>query len=134
MQEVVIFVGLQASGKTTYYNDRFSRTHIHISKDLLRNGNKQKKQMKKIEAALQEKLSIVVDNTNPSIQDRLPIIELGRKYKTRIICYYFSTKFSECMERNAARNEKIPEVGLKTTAKKLQIPSMEEGFDELFTI
>jgi tRNA uridine 5-carbamoylmethylation protein Kti12 len=31
--ECVIFVGLPASGKTTFHQQRFAATHRHISKD-----------------------------------------------------------------------------------------------------
>lgn len=33
MADCVIFIGLPASGKTTFYQRRFSATHRHISKD-----------------------------------------------------------------------------------------------------
>ena len=33
MAECVIFIGLPASGKTTFYQRRFAETHRHISKD-----------------------------------------------------------------------------------------------------
>ena len=36
MMEAVIFCGLQGSGKTTLYRDRFMETHVRISMDLLR--------------------------------------------------------------------------------------------------
>ncbi len=34
--EEVIFCGIQASGKTTFYRERFFDTHVRISLDLLR--------------------------------------------------------------------------------------------------
>ena len=34
MAEAVIFVGLQGSGKTTYFNDHFAATHEHVSRDI----------------------------------------------------------------------------------------------------
>ena len=36
--EVLIFCGLQASGKGTYYREYFSLTHLLISKDYLHRG------------------------------------------------------------------------------------------------
>lgn len=33
--EVVIFVGVQASGKTTFYHEKFAATHDHINLDTL---------------------------------------------------------------------------------------------------
>jgi len=51
--ELVIFIGLQASGKTTFRQTRFDGTHVIVSKDLLRNNRRpQSRQMHLIEAAL----------------------------------------------------------------------------------
>jgi predicted kinase len=38
--DVVIFTGLQASGKTTFYRSYYCNTHVLVSKDLLRNRRK----------------------------------------------------------------------------------------------
>ena len=35
--ELVVLVGLQASGKSTFCRERFAATHVHVSKDELRN-------------------------------------------------------------------------------------------------
>ena len=37
MAELVILVGLPGAGKTSFHRDRFTGTHVHVSKDLLRN-------------------------------------------------------------------------------------------------
>jgi predicted kinase len=37
MMEAVIFVGIQGSGKSTFYNERFVDTHIRINLDMLKN-------------------------------------------------------------------------------------------------
>jgi hypothetical protein len=34
--EAVIFIGVQASGKTSFYRQRFFETHLRISLDMLR--------------------------------------------------------------------------------------------------
>ncbi|MBW3570703.1 MAG: ATP-binding protein, partial [Gemmatimonadetes bacterium] len=34
--EAVILVGIQASGKSTFYQQRFFDTHVRISRDLIR--------------------------------------------------------------------------------------------------
>jgi predicted kinase len=36
--ECVILIGLPASGKSTFFRERFAATHDHVSKDLLRNN------------------------------------------------------------------------------------------------
>ena len=34
--EAVVFTGIQASGKSTFYRERFFHTHLRISLDLLK--------------------------------------------------------------------------------------------------
>jgi len=135
--ELVIFVGLQASGKTSFFRERFAATHEHVSKDLFRNNkNRNRRQAQLIEAALGAGSSVVVDNTNPTVEDRQPLIELGRKFGARIVGYYFESTVRECIGRNRRRTGKdqVPDVAIFATAKRLEPPSYSEGFDELFRV
>ena len=51
--ELIIFVGLQASGKSTYYHTHFAATHVHVSKDLMKNArSRDARQQEMIEEAL----------------------------------------------------------------------------------
>src|ERR671932_2710212 len=137
MFELVIFVGLQASGKSTFFRARFAASHTHVSKDRFRNNkNPNKRQAQLIEAALQEGKSVVVDNTNPTAEERRPLIELGRRYGAMIVGYYFESEVRRCLERNRQRTGKaqVPDVALYATAKKLVPPSYSEGFDELYGV
>src|SRR5215211_6182729 len=105
--ELVIFVGLQASGKSTFFHERFAATHEHVSKDLFRNNrNPNRRQAQLIEDALEEGRSVVVDNTNPTLEDRRALIELGGEYAARIVGYYFDASVRECLRRNEAREGK----------------------------
>ena len=53
--ECVILIGLPASGKSTFFRERFAGTHDHISKDLLRNNRRpQRRQEQLIEESLAE--------------------------------------------------------------------------------
>jgi predicted kinase len=65
--ELVVFVGLQASGKSTFFREGFAQTHEHVSKDLLpHNRDKNKRQENILRAALSAGRSVVVDNTSPT--------------------------------------------------------------------
>src|SRR5690242_10099962 len=91
--QLVIFTGLQATGKSTFYNAGFADTHLHISKDLLRNNkNRHRRQQQLIETALSKGHSVVVDNTNATIEDRAPLIAIGRAFNAEIVGYYFESR------------------------------------------
>jgi predicted kinase len=133
----VIFVGLQGSGKTTYYRDRFAATHVHVSKDLMKNArNREEKQQLMIEKALADGKSVVVDNTNPSAAVRAPLIALGRRCGAKIIGYFFDVPVKVAVERNRGREGKarVPDVAVYVTSKKLAAPKFEEGFDEIHVV
>lgn len=137
--EMIILMGLQASGKSTFYHTHFAATHEHVSKDLLRrskNKNKDQMQAERIERAFQEQRSVVVDNTNATIQDRLPLIDLGRRYGAKITGYYFQPEVSSSRKRNIQREGKaqVPDIAIFITANKFTPPSYAEGFDTLYYV
>jgi predicted kinase len=135
--ELIIFVGLQGSGKSTFYRRYFAETHELVSKDLFPNNRKPgRRQAQLIENALQAGRSVVVDNTNPTLEDRAALIQLGRQYDAEIIGYYFDAPVQQCLERNRQREgkAKVPVVAIYTTAKKLVRPAYEEGFDSLYSV
>jgi predicted kinase len=135
--ELIIFVGLQASGKSTYYHNHFAATHMHVSKDLMPNArNRDEKQRELIEAALVQGRSVVVDNTNPTPAVRAPLIEVGRRHGARVLAYYFETTVKDSVARNRLREGKarVPDVAIFVTAKKMVPPGFNEGFDEVRVI
>jgi predicted kinase len=134
--ESIVLIGLQASGKSTFYRQHFATTHELISKDLMPRKGKELRQTQLIEAALQAGKSLVVDNTNPSQLDRAAMIQQFQAYQATIIGYYFASQLDECMERNRQRTGKalVPDVGVFSTLKKLERPTYTEGFDRLYYV
>ncbi len=125
--ELIIFTGLQASGKSTFYHMHCATTFEHISMDLLQhNKNPRKRQLLLIEDALQAQQSVVVDNTNPTVEDRQPLIQLGHFYGAKIVGYYFEATVRQCIERNKQREgkAKVPDVAIYVTAKKTGTPNI----------
>ena len=137
MLEVIVFVGLQGAGKSTFYAQRFADTHVLVSKDRLRNNKRpERRQQRLIAEALATGRSVVVDNTNPSVSERATIIETARSGGARITAYFFTSPLADCLPRNSARSgaARVPEVGVFATARKLVPPSPDEGFDELWSV
>jgi predicted kinase len=135
--ECIIFIGLPASGKTTFYRQRFSATHTHISKDHWPNlTRKDARQAAMIQGALAAGQSVVVDNTNPAPSDRAPVIALARALGARVVGYYFTATTREAVGRNRGRQgrERVPDVAIFTKAKRLIPPRMGEGFDALYHV
>jgi len=133
----VILVGLPAAGKSTFYRRSFASTHRHVSKDLWPNATgRDARQRRAIDEALAAGASVVVDNTNPTRVERAAIVEAARAHGARVVCYFFEVTTRESVARNAARTgrEKVPNVAIFTVAKRLEPPTLEEGFDQLFRL
>lgn len=126
--EAIIFVGLQASGKSSFYRERFFSTHVRISLDLLRTRHREQRMLS---LCLETQQPFVIDNTNPTSDDRRRYIEAAQAAGFVIVGYYFSGRIAECLLRNQQRARPVPDVGLLATARRLQIPSMSEGFNSL---
>jgi len=131
--EAILFCGIQATGKSTFFKERFFKTHVLISLDLLKTRNKENKFL---EACFSTQQPFVIDNTNPTIEERRKYIELAIKHKYKVIGYYFQSKIEESIERNRQRQgkEHIPEIGIRGTYHKLELPSYKEGFDQLYYV
>jgi predicted kinase len=135
--DCVIFIGLPASGKTTFYQQRFAATHRHISKDHWPTASdKDRRQAELIRSALSQGFSVVVDNTHPAATDRAPVIALARQLGARVIGYHFTATTREAVGRNRGREgkQRVPDVAIFTKAKRLVVPMGAEGFDELYAV
>src|SRR5205823_1808061 len=135
--ELIVFIGLQGSGKSTFYYTYFAATHDYISRDLLGNNkNPNRRQLQLIESAFQAKHSVVVDNTNPTFEVRKLLIELGHLYGATITGYYFEPNLKQSLERNKQRSgkAKVPDVAIYATNKKLEPPAYAEGFDKIYIV
>jgi len=135
--ELIIFTGLPAAGKSTYYREHFAETHVHVSKDLMPNATRRdEKQQRLIDEALKAGQSVVVDNTNPSVAVRASLIAIGRQHGARVIAYFFDCPIRACIMRNRNREGKarVAEVAIFTAAKRLVVPGVGEGFDEVHVI
>ena len=131
--EIIIFCGIQATGKTSFYLSRFFRSHVHLSLDILNTRNREQRFM---DVCFQTQQAFVIDNTNLTKADREKYITQAKQYKYKVVAYYFQSKIDDALQRNSYREGKqnIPEVAVRGAFNKLEIPSLNEGFDELYYV
>lgn len=131
--ETVLFIGIPASVKSTFYKERFFATHIRVNLDMLKT---RKREALILQACLTAKQPFVVDNTNVLKNERAAYIEQARSAGFRVVGYYFQSRLQEALERNRQRIGKanIPEKGLIARYSQLQVPNLDEGFDQLFYV
>ncbi len=131
--EGVIFIGIQGSGKSTFFKERFFSTHVRISLDLLKTRFREQTFL---DACLRTEQRFVMDNTNPTRDERQKYIAAAKANRYEVIGFYFQSKVAECLRRNSERSEtdRVPDVAILSTAKKLELPTWDEGFDRLFYV
>lgn len=131
--EAIIFIGIQATGKSTFYKNNFFKTHIRINLDMLKTRNRENIML---EACIKAKQPFVIDNTNPALEDRKKYIDIAKATGFKVIGYYFQSRIDESVLRNERRDKKefVPLAGIRSTHAKLQMPHIDEGFDELYYV
>ena len=131
--QLIIFTGVQASGKSSFYLLNLVHSHLRINLDMLKTRHRENIIF---EACFFSKTKMVIDNTNPTKIDRARYIQRAKDAGFEVISYYFETDLQSTLERNSQREGKanIPEIGVRATYKKLEIPSLDEGFDEIFKV
>jgi predicted kinase len=129
--EAVVLCGVQGSGKTTLYRDRFLATHVRVSMDLLRT---RAREAAFLSLCLETRQPFVVDNTNPTVADRARYVAPAREAGFRVIGYVVEVGAAVAAARNAARagRARIPDSGLRGTTARFIRPAPDEGFDELW--
>jgi len=131
--KAIILIGIQGSGKSTFYKKMFADTHVRINLDMLKNRSREHAF---VQTCVLTKQPFVADNTNPTLDDRQRYIQTARLNQFKIAGYYFSSDLDSCLERNAKREGKkmIPKAGILSILRKLVVPSKDEGFDELYEV
>jgi hypothetical protein len=118
--EAIVLCGVQGSGKTTLYRDRFAATHEHVSLDVL---GSRAREAALIAECLEEGRPFVVDNTNPTAADRARYIDPAREAGFKVIGY---------LVQGDGRSDHVGPAKAAATARRFVRPAPEEGFDELY--
>lgn len=131
--QLVLFCGIQATGKSTFYQQRFFHSHVRLSLDLLRTRHREQRLL---QVCLETQMRCVVDNTNPTRAERASYIAPARAAGFEVVGYFFQSIAAESLVRNLQRpaERQIPDKGIRATRNRLELPSRAEGFDHLYFV
>lgn len=130
---MVLMIGIQGSGKSTFYHQYLADKYVRVNLDTLKTRHREEQL---VSECFREGKSFAVDNTNPTRADRQRYIPLAQYWGYKVVGYFMESKLQTCIERNNQRSgkAKIPVTAIAATANKLQLPSFDEGFDELYFV
>ena len=111
-------MGIQASGKSSYYLLNLAHGHLRINLDMLRTLHCEKIIF---EAGLASKTKMAIDNTNPTLADRALYIASTQAAGFEVVGYFFETELKGALLRNHLRKGKacIPEVRNQSHRSKI---------------
>lgn len=132
MKTIYIMMGIQGSGKST-----FCQKHLQgISRVNLDTLKTRKNESSMIAECHRSGADYVVDNTNPTREDRARYIPAARAAGYHVVGYFMQSRLQECIRRNDLRQgkERIPAAAIAMISNRLEMPSRAEGFDELYFV
>nr|WP_157595718.1 ATP-binding protein [Plesiocystis pacifica] len=124
----VVFVGVQAAGKSTYFAQRFADTHVRLNLDMLRTRHRERVLMHALLAIGQR---FVVDNTNLTARARARYVQAAKAAGYRVEAVVFELPLELALARNAARTgrARVPDRAVRGSYAKLEAVTEAEGFD-----
>jgi predicted kinase len=131
--EMVVFSGIQASGKSTLFRQRFVETHLRINLDMLRTRHRERLL---VDACLRAKQPFVVENTNLTPVERARYLEPARAARFRMVGYRFQIDLETALQRNSLRggHPPVPDQAVRAAQRQWVPPTWAEGFDALFDV
>ena len=102
MKTAYIMIGIQGSGKSEFCR-RYLPGSTRVNLDTLKTRNNEARM---IEACHSHGIDYVVDNTNPTREDRARYIPAAKAEGYRVIGYFMQSRLQDCIARNNRREGK----------------------------
>jgi predicted kinase len=143
MTKITMLCGLPGSGKSTWANQNKRENTIVLSSDKIREelfgaeeiqGNP--KQVfnllyKRAEEALEQEKNVIIDSTNLSRANRKKFIKRFYSLADYLSIIIFLESAEECIERQKKRDRKVPASVIRRMAQQMEMPTFDEGWDEI---
>lgn len=138
-------VGLPGSGKSTFLEDYFENSNVHIHssdsirKELLGDVNDQSDNSlifetlhTRIKEDLRNGNSCVYDATNIHEKYRRAFLQELKNIPCKKECYIIATPVEECIKRDEERERSVGKEVINRMYKNFNIPTKREGWDEIY--
>lgn len=148
MQTVYIMTGIAGSGKSTWILENKSPSSIVISKDVIRkelwdkedeyfDNEKEVKTLfyTQLENALENYNTIYIDGVNLTVKSRRRILSRIPQ-NVKKISVFVDVNLETALKQNSNRTgrARVPEEVIEFHYRILQVPTLDEGFEELIRV
>ena len=132
MKTAFILIGIQGSGKSEFCR-QFLPNVARINLDSLKTRSNERRAIEECHALA---CDYVVDNTNPTREDRERYIPAAKANGYQVVGYFMQSRLQKCIARNNLREgrAKIPAKAIAATSNRLELPRKDEGFDKLYFV
>ncbi len=127
--EVVIMIGLPASGKSTIAKISYPHYQI-ISLDEIENNSRRIEEDMILQNLVKGK-SVVIADTNLTRETRARLIEIAKEYNVHIVGVFLNFPRDLILKRNRNREEPVPDSVIFKMQNELELPSYDEGFNKI---
>ena len=146
--KLIMFMGLPASGKTTYWKSHFrDEGPIRLSMDTFqkmvtgRDHSPAFMGIAKVwidwthEYLLREGHTVLIDSVLLTKGVRAKLVRTAKACGATVELYWFDVPFEVCLERNRYRERWVPEAVMQRMNEQFELPdSAEEQFDKLWRV
>jgi tRNA uridine 5-carbamoylmethylation protein Kti12 len=131
MIQLIVLCGIPGSGKSTISKqlaeEHNATCHSFDELRLLRRSDF----IPYIKDSLESNNNVVADAPHTDKKTRLELLNAIKHVDCKRILVFMNTPFDECVRRNAQRKNPLPFFILKSFEKELEIPTLDEGWDEI---
>ena len=136
--KVILLVGLPGSGKSTYAtaqgwpilaSDELRRVLLDDARDQTANRTVFVLLRRLLHMRLELRRPVTcIDATNLTPYERRPYIKIAQMHDAEVEAVYLDVPIEVCLQRNRGRDRVVPPDVVEKMSKRLQVPSVEEGF------
>lgn len=131
MLNLIVLCGIPGSGKTTISKQLAQNCNmIHHSFDELNLARRQDL-FPYIKQSLENNYNVVADAPHTDKKTRIQLLQAVSHINCKRILIFVNTPFEECVRRNALRKNPLPFFILQSFYRTMQIPTLDEGWDEI---
>ena len=132
-RKMVLMVGIPGSGKSTFYKKILEPDYVRVNLDTLKT---RARESALISRCFSEGKSFAIDDTNVTKELREGFISQAKTHGYQVIGYFMRSSVKECVARNHKRTgaARVPDQVVANMSNRLELPSWDEGFDELYYV